>query len=73
MVGWRDLPPKDLAERVLQIWRLAEERHLPGDVWHVLDAMRARLKFHQRTEQRVLKLREANSARRRKPEMLAAE
>ena len=40
IVGWRQLAPEELAERILAIQRVAADRHLSEDVWTVVDRMR---------------------------------
>jgi hypothetical protein len=58
------LSPEKLAERILQIQRLAAGGHLPGYVWQRVDQMRSRLRFQQRTDQRIA---EAKANARRRP------
>jgi hypothetical protein len=44
LVGWRQLTPGQLDERVRQIRRLATKCHLGPPVWAVIDKMRTRLR-----------------------------
>ena len=44
LVGWRQLTPLQLEDRVQQIRRLAAKCHLGPPVWHAIDKMRARLR-----------------------------
>jgi hypothetical protein len=39
---WRQLPPSELADRILQIQRTAVHRHLNVQQWRTLDRMRRR-------------------------------
>jgi tRNA A37 methylthiotransferase MiaB len=39
---WRDLPPSELADQILQIRRTAPHRHLSVQEWRTLDRMRRR-------------------------------
>ena len=44
LVGWRQLTPEQLDDRVHQIRRLATRCHLGEPVWAIIDKMRARLR-----------------------------
>jgi len=44
LVGWRQLTPEQLDERIRQVRRLAAKCHLGEAVWRVIDKMHARLR-----------------------------
>jgi hypothetical protein len=54
LAGWHHLPADQLADRILQIQRLAADpahpRHLSEHVWRAVDRMRDTLKIYQKME-----------------------